>query len=172
MLYFSVKDSWSPPPPPPTCQKRQLQINPRSAWIMPLRAVLCASPRCKRLIFPLVIFCIRQSKTSLRSAFQTCSGTINDTVSQLLVGSFNHLEVLIQLTVKACSGTTERRIFLSATSALHPSSSQTFWMLSKSLSSKRRLAGPSTSLANPHMCEARISGSFWCQLMVSCCFLS
>ena len=39
---------------------------------------------------------------------------------------FNHLEISIQLTVKACSETTERRISLSATSALHPSSSQTF----------------------------------------------
>ena len=53
-------------------------------------------------------------------------GMINDTVSHLLVVSFNHLKTSIQLTVKAHPGASERRISLSATSAPHPSSSQTF----------------------------------------------
>ena len=138
MLYFSVKDSWDTPTLPPPAKKgnyRSIRTWPR------LRGcVMCITPlQTSCLIWILHAFCICQSKTSLWSAFQT--PWHNDTVSHLLVVSFNHLKISTQLTVKAHPGASEQRISLSATSALHPSSSQTFWMLPKSLISNRRLAG-------------------------------
>ena len=134
-------------PPSPTCQKRKLRINPRSARIV--RAVLCVSlyfsPRHLRLLPNLnyAFFSHSSSKTSPRSAFQTHPGTINDTVSHLLVivVSFNHLKISIQLWSNSQSKHAQKQqsgefLFQQHQLCIH----QTFWMLSKSLSSKPRLA--------------------------------
>ena len=71
-----------------------------------------------------------------------------------LIYYFNHLEILIQLKVKARPGALEQTISLSATSVLHPSSSQTLNVIEVFIQQMMFSQDGSTSLS-----EARISRS-------------